>query len=167
MKNYTGIGSRNTPQDMQTIMTRVAIALANDNWVLRSGGAEGADTAFDLGAHYKRIYLPWDGFNGKQVDNVSYIVPPYNEQMVFEYHTAPHRLTSGGMRLMSRNSYQVLGDNLDNQSSFLVCWTSDGKMSGGTGQAMRIAQDFCVPIYNLYHKSQLTALCRDFNIMLA
>ena len=68
---------------------------------------------------------------------------------------------------MSRNSYQVLGDSLDNPSSFLVCWTSDGKMSGGTAQAMRIATDFRVPIYNLYHENDLITLCKDFNINLA
>jgi hypothetical protein len=87
--------------------------------------------------------------------------------MVLDYHPAPYRLSKSGMKLMSRNSYQVLGDSLDNPSSFLVCWTSDGKMSGGTAQAMRIATDFRVPIYNLYHQTHLTALCKDFNINLA
>jgi hypothetical protein len=68
---------------------------------------------------------------------------------------------------MSRNSYQVLGDTLSNPSSFLVCWTSDGKMSGGTAQAMRIAHDHGVKIYNLYHEKDLTAMCNDFNLTLA
>ncbi len=167
MKYYTGIGSRETPLDLQTLMTQLAITLSSDNWVLRSGGAEGADSAFEAGASLKRIYLPWTGFNDKYADNRSYVVPEYNEEMVLDYHPAPYRLSKAGMKLMSRNSYQVLGDKLDNPSSFLVCWTSDGKMSGGTAQAMRIATDFRVPIYNLYHENDLTSLCKDFNINLA
>lgn len=39
-----------------------------------------------------------------------------------------------------------------NDSSFVVCWTSDGKDSGGTGQALRIARDRNIPVYNLYNK---------------
>jgi hypothetical protein len=167
MRYYTGIGSRETPLDIQTLMTAIATALSNDNWVLRSGGADGADSAFEVGAKYRRIYLPWTGFNDKYADNYSYVVPPYNEEMVYDYHPSPERLSKAGLKLMSRNSYQVLGDNLDKPSEFLACWTSDGKMSGGTAQAMRIAYDHKVKIYNLYHSKDLTALCNDFNLQLA
>ena len=47
---YTGIGSRETPQ--QTLATMVVIGkyLAEKGWVLRSGGAEGAVSAFEEGA---------------------------------------------------------------------------------------------------------------------
>lgn len=167
MKYYTGIGSRETPPDLQTLMTKIAFALANDNWILRSGGANGADEAFERSATYKRIYLPWAGFNNKYADNRSYIVPEYNEEMVLDYHPAPYRLSKAGMKLMSRNSYQVLGDNLDNPSSFLVCWTSDGKASGGTAQAMRIAKDYKIPIYNLFIDEDIDKLCKDFNFSVA
>jgi hypothetical protein len=167
MKYYTGIGSRSTPLDIQTLMTKIAIALAKDNWILRSGGAEGADGAFEAGALYKRIYLPWDGFNNKMVDNYSYVVPPYEEEMVYDYHPSPNNLSRAGLKLMSRNSYQVLGDDLDSASAFLVCWTSGGKLSGGTAQALRIASDYKVPIYNLFYEDQITALCNRFELQLA
>jgi hypothetical protein len=167
MKYYTGIGSRETPLDLQKLMTNIANALSNDNWILRSGGAEGADNAFELGATYRRIYLPWDGFNNKYVDNYAYVVPPLNTEFVYDYHPAPTWLSKGGLQLMSRNSYQVLGDSLNSPSTFLVCWTSNGGISGGTSQALRIAKDFKVPIYNLYHEKDLNALCNDFNLSLA
>lgn len=154
MKYYTGIGSRNTPPDMLKLMTEIAIALANDTYVLRSGGAGGADEAFEVGASEKRIYLPWSGFNGKAYDGKSYLVPDYNEEFVLDYHPAPYHLGNSGMRLMSRNTYQVLGDDLNTPSDFIVCWTSDGKASGGTGQALRIAKDFKIKIYNLYNENE-------------
>jgi hypothetical protein len=167
MKYYTGIGSRETPIDIQKLMTHIAIALSNDNWILRSGGAEGADTAFELGAKYKRIYLPWNGFNNRSVDTYSYVVPPYNDEMVYDYHPSPERLSAAAMKFMSRNSYQVLGDSLDSPSQFVACWTVNGKESGGTAQAMRIAKDYHIPIYNLFHESEVTRLCTDFKIRLA
>jgi hypothetical protein len=167
MKAYTGIGSRETPLDIQQLMTAIATALSKDNWVLRSGGADGADSAFEIGAQYRRIYLPWTGFNDKYADNYTYVVPPLNTELVFDYHLAPERLSRAGLQLMSRNSYQVLGDDLTSPSQFLVCWTSDGKASGGTGQAMRIAKDYRIPIYNLYYDKDLATLCNDFNFRLA
>lgn len=167
MRFYTGIGSRETPIDLQQLMTNIAKALSNDNWCLRSGGADGADSAFETGADLKRIYLPWNGFNDKYADNRYYVVPQYNEEMVLDYHPDPYRLSKAGMKLMSRNTYQVLGDKLDNPSTMLICWTRDGKMSGGTAQAMRIAADFSVPIYNLHDENALTKLCNDFDLRLA
>ena len=167
MKYYTGIGSRETPLDLQKVMTDIAIALSNDNWILRSGGAEGADSAFEAGAKYKRIYLPWNNFNNRLVDNCSYVVPPYDEELVYDYHPEAEFLSPAALKLMSRNSYQVLGDDLTKPSSFLVCWTSFGKMKGGTAQAMRIANDYKVPIYNLYYDKHLDNLCKDFNFSIA
>lgn len=167
MKFYTGIGSRNTPTDVLLKMTELAKALANDNWILRSGGADGADSAFEAGASHKTIYLPWSGFNNKTADNVTFIVPPLNLDMVFDYHPAPERLSKAALKLMSRNAYQILGDSLMWRSEFVVCWTSDGKASGGTGQALRIAKDNNIPIYNLYHKNTLCDLCNKYEISLA
>jgi hypothetical protein len=166
MKFYTGIGSRQTPIDIQKLMTRVAKALSNDSWILRSGGAEGADSAFEEGAIYKKIYLPWSGFSNKTADGLHYIVPPLNLDVVFDYHPAPERLSQAGLKLMSRNAYQVLGDVLLTPSEFVACWTSDGKASGGTGQALRIAKANGIPIYNFYNPHNVARLCTDFKIIL-
>jgi predicted Rossmann fold nucleotide-binding protein DprA/Smf involved in DNA uptake len=43
---YAGIGSRQTPPDVLRRMTRYAQRLQELGWVLRSGGAAGADTTF-------------------------------------------------------------------------------------------------------------------------
>lgn len=167
MKYYTGIGSRETPPDLQKIMYCIANALANDNWILRSGGAEGADSAFEAGAAKKRIYLPWNNFNGKTVDGVNYIVPPYAESWVMDYHPDAEYLSPAAKKLMSRNTYQMLGDDLQSPSAFIVCWTQGGKLKGGTAQALRIAADYKIPRYNLYHDNDLRKLCLDYNITLA
>ena len=40
---YTGIGSRKTPPGILAQMSELAAFLARSGWVLRSGGAPGAD----------------------------------------------------------------------------------------------------------------------------
>jgi len=145
MKPYAGIGARETPLDITNKMAEIATQLSRHDYILRSGGADGADHAFEIGAKDKsQLFLPWEGFKGKKG-----IVPPLNIEMVEKYHPKPSRLSAAGLKLMSRNSYQVLGPNLDDPVEFVLCWTKDGKASGGTGQALRIAKDYQIPIFNL------------------
>ena len=63
-KIYTGVGSREAPTAKLSFITQ----LAEQGWILRSGGPPGSDSAFETGCHdahgLKEIYLPWKGFNG-------------------------------------------------------------------------------------------------------
>lgn len=158
-KYYAGIGSRETPKDVCLLMTAIAKRLASLGYTCNSGGADGADAAFERGAVINRqIFLPWDGFNGRNIQNLtklhgegSYLVPPFNGDLVRKYHPKPDALSDAGWKFMSRNSYQVLGKDLKTPVEFVLCWTKDGKASGGTGQALRIAKDHNIPIFNFYH----------------
>lgn len=58
---YTGIGSRETPPEILAEMIKIGDALRAKGFILRSGGAPGADTAFETGCdlHYdqkKEVY---------------------------------------------------------------------------------------------------------------
>lgn len=143
MKSYAGIGSRETPREVLIKMTEIATRLSRLDYTLYSGGANGADSAFEAGAKKKVVFLPWFGFNNKEG-----IVPPINNDLVKKYHPKPSALSQSGWKFMSRNSYQVLGPDLKSPVEFVLCWTKDGKASGGTGQAMRIAKDYGIPIFN-------------------
>jgi len=46
---YAGIGSRSTPDNVLGIMEKLGIVLAKKGFILRSGGADGADKAFEKG----------------------------------------------------------------------------------------------------------------------
>jgi hypothetical protein len=150
MKAYTGIGSRETPIKIQKRMKVIAEFLSSKSFILRSGGAIGADSAFESGATHKEVYLPWDGFNGKVSDNVSYFVPDLKVEYINKFHPAASSLKKSGILLMNRNTYQILGRNLNKPSHFVVCWTKDGKDVGGTSQALRIAKAMNIPIFNLW-----------------
>lgn len=150
---YAGIGSRETPVEIMRLMYTIASDFALRGYTLRSGGAKGADSAFESGCDAKRgqkeIYLPWKGFNGKESNYKG--VSPEALEIAKKYHPAWDRLSPAAELLMGRNVYQVLGYFLKSPADFIVCWTKDGKASGGTGQAIRIATDLTIPVFNLYH----------------
>ena len=63
-KVYAGIGSRETPGGTLKRMGVISGALHTLGFKLRSGAADGADSAFEkFAGNNKEIYLPWKGFN--------------------------------------------------------------------------------------------------------
>ena len=43
----------------------------------------------------------------------------------------------------------LLGEALDRPVDAVVCWTAGGRSEGGTGMAIRIAEDRGIPVFNL------------------
>lgn len=150
----SGIGSRKTPSNILAEMMKVGEYALNNGWTVTSGHAAGADYAFEIGAKKNCIaYLPWDGFNSSLPMLGTPIVVPHTtalDDIVRKFHPAPDKLSSGGWALMRRNAYQVLGEGLDQPVDAVVCWTEDGKASGGTGQAMRIAEAYNIKVINMF-----------------
>lgn len=147
---YTGVGSRETPPEVCDRMTRAARYLADRGMTLRSGAAEGADQAFEAGAGAKEIYLPWRAFQSHK--STLYRQSEEAMELAAKFHPAWDALKMPVKRLMSRNVYQVLGLDLETPSRFVICWTKDGGASGGTGQAIRVAQAYNIPVLNLKEK---------------
>lgn len=161
-KIYAGIGSRETPFETLNQMRNLAKYLSDQGWVLRSGGANGADTAFEEGCvGAKEIYLPWKGFNNRRNGIVS--APSHEAKLIaLNHHPRWDRCSNAAQLMHIRNVYQVLGQNLDTPADMVVCWTKDGKASGGTGQAIRIAKTFSVPVYNLFNDEDKDAFMHLF-----
>ena len=149
---YAGIGSRETPRPVLHLMAGVAVRLALADIALRSGGADGADSAFEWGADQvdaglKQIFLPWAGFNKRR--------SPFDQpteamrDLAAAHHPAWGRLTSAARKLHARNSAQILGPALECPARDVICWTPGGASVGGTGQALRLAAAYGVPVINL------------------
>lgn len=154
LKTYTGIGSRQTPPKILNIMTETARRLDVRGYVLRSGGAVGADTAFEAGADPRncQIFLPWRRFNSHRSKlHSSNTDLPWSDAKAIAARTHPawHKCSSPVAELMTRNVFQVLGPTLDQPSDFVICWTPDGEEVGGTAQALRLAKQYDIPVYNL------------------
>ncbi len=166
MRYYAGIGSRQTPQDVLDLMAHIGARLCDDGWTLRSGGAEGADTAFYFGVTElslpgawdddrlrAEVYLPWPSFGDPaRWENVKHYGSPahWTEPIAAEVHPAWERLSQGARKLHSRNVHQIRGERTDSiVSSFVICWTPQASGSGGTGQAIRLAEAYGVPVFDL------------------
>lgn len=147
---YAGIGSRETPHAVCAQMGDLAQALYALNYILRSGGATRADTAFELGANrayhadprtypYKFIFRP---------DSLLISAKAY--ELAEKYHPAWNYCSSYARACHARNVHIIFGQELDSPVEFVLCWTKDGKASGGTGQGIRIAEACDIPVINLH-----------------
>lgn len=170
MNTYSGIGSRQTPDDVLELMERIARKLAAEGWTLRSGHAEGADYAFEKGASGKaEIFLPWATFNSHlPVFGLRHDRPSRDAAAVArDLHPAWESLSDGGRILQARNAHQILGRELNDPVSFVICWTPDGattetdRRTGGTGGAIRLAAYRGITVFNL-QRADHRALASDF-----
>lgn len=136
MNYYAGIGARTTPQEIQSKMSQLASELEKIGWILRSGGAIGADHAFESGCSNREIFLASDA-TAKAME------------IAKKFHPSWYRLPYGVKKLMARNVMVILGRELDAPVKMVVCWTENAKPIGGTGHALRVAHAHGIPIYNL------------------
>ncbi len=149
---YTGIGSRECPPIVGEAMTKIATFLEEEGYCLRSGGAPGADTFFERGVEmYKDIYLARKGEFGhpSPLHHVSQAALDMAKSIHPNWDAPGMRSNNNrGQLLHGRNCYQVLGENLDDPSKFLICWTEAGKAKGGSRTAIKLAEKHNVPILN-------------------
>jgi hypothetical protein len=145
---YAGIGSRRTPEDILFFMEKLAKVLDGEGWILRSGGAVGADQAFERGAIQ----------NKPEVFTINSKLHPLAIASVVNFHPNGNELADYVKKLMARNAMQIFGADMRAPVSFVVCWTpcaADGilipttRTTGGTGQAIRIAANSNIKVYNL------------------
>lgn len=163
-KYYTGVGSRNTPANIIKLMRIITTRLSRERYTLRTGDATGADQVFRNEAK-----------TASCLDNYNEDIPappmpevyspdqctPEAEAIASRFHPAWNRCSAFAKRLHGRNSFQVLGPNLNEPSEFLICWTPDGCKrhvdrtikTGGTGTAISIADAYGVHVYNLANEA--------------
>lgn len=176
-KAYTGIGSRETPDQILRLMHHVATKLCAEGYKLRSGGAGGADSAFQAGLgmlteDWERngameIYIPWEGFSGYSSEMAGIYcmkgrIKTKATQIAEEMHPAWDKCSPGARALHTRNVFQLLGQDLKSPSKFVICYAqpigNDGHVKGGTATAVKLALTHKIPVFNLYlneHKQRL------------
>lgn len=146
MKYFTGIGSRQTPAYVCEVMKKVTPMCNNNGFILRSGGADGADSAFEADALYKDVYLPWKGFNNNESNLFGVCSTAID--IAKNIHPKWESLSAGAKKLHARNIYQILGKSLDVPSKFVLAYTDGGELIGGTRTALVLASQYNIPIFN-------------------
>lgn len=151
MKFYTGVGDHRlyvTPIDKLNEAMSLSRILEIEGFHLRTGDATGFDDAFTKGVSDPSNVTIYDRKTNERVNKASW---NKSVEIALRNHPKPE-LAMPYINLIGRNPFQVLGDNLDDPSLFLVGWTNGGRLVGGTGTTMRVAKEFKVPVYNLFRK---------------
>lgn len=129
-------------------------------FVLRSGGALGADRAYEAGVtnpDMKEIF-----YRDDVCDEALYIAS--------QIHPKWSACNSIARSLHARNIYQVLGRDLKTPVSFIECWTPDGSdgsfssmATGGTRTAIVLAHSRDIPVFNLqsYDRDEFQSTIRE------
>jgi hypothetical protein len=165
MPTYAGIGARATPIDVINVMKQTAALLAKDGYTCNTGAALGADQAFATGAlagfGKLQLFLPWSTYEKNWIKNLQGDISTYvfdtgahrnALSSVYKYHPKANNLKNSVIALHARNYLIVSG------VQFVICWTPNGKVTGGTGQALRIVQDTGgIRIFNLGDPATLLA----------
>lgn len=141
---YAGIGSRSTPLEIQRLMAQYASRLERLGFTLRTGGAVGADTAFECGVQNRsniEIFRPRDS-TPEALNKASLIHPAWDKcnETAKHYH--------------GRNVQIILGKNLDTPVEFVIYWTPHISPSGGTRTGVMLAKENNIPTFNLRSEYQ-------------
>lgn len=169
-KTYAGIGHRdlqnyreiNTGEPIERVMVWLASELEKQGYTLNSGGALGADSAFEEGVKnpiHKNIFTTKDASDETRA-------------IARELHPAHEKLHGHALDLYARNTNQVFGKDLNTTIDFVVCYTRDGcesaasrtRESGGTGQAIEMADRKGVPIFNMKNSDWFIRLKKFLNL---
>ncbi len=177
---WAGIGSRETPMDVQVLMARYA-RTAYDLGMgrLHSGDAIAADFAFWVGARLSnnfgklrpKIFLSRNGYQNRWHDdelgfiNAKSLPEEFYEkagQLAFEARGGWWGLGAGGIALMTRNPFQLLDEDLEAPVKKCIYWGipqgKTEKVRGGTNVGLQIAIRFNIPRMNLYYEENQRVL---------
>ena len=106
-KSFAGFGSRKTPKDILLKMEQISKNLSELGYTLRSGGAIGADLAFEKTASKKEIFLSKDATKEAH-------------DLASKFHPAWVKLDSYAQGLHARNAMIILGGDLDDPGKNVI-----------------------------------------------
>lgn len=136
--------------------------------ILRSGGAEGADSIAEHSfSGEKQIILPWKGFNGNHAGEIIYTDDKDASAMIGWYHPAADKLSQGARKCLERDIWQLLGcpqDNPRKKTDIVICWIEPGK-TGGTAFTAGIAKKLGIPVFNIADNEELEKLRKLFGLL--
>jgi len=172
-RTATLIGSRKPPERIARVAVQIGRVLSERGIIGYSGGAPGMDSQFmfDYSPDRRVIILPEDGFNNLYANGKDIV----DFTQLDTYKAADIARTVAGhfdsqneytQRRYSRNTYQVLREDLDSPTDFVLFWAEEVNRSvkGGTAIAVRIARKYNVPVFNLWNESVLNEVCETLGI---
>lgn len=136
-KVYTGIGSRDIPDNKMQQLEFLAIILEKMGYCVRTGDAIGSDFCFRNKIKHCQVYTVNDA-------------DKFCREIAKRIHPNWNSMKKYSQDLHARNCKQVLGDKLIEPSMFLLCYTKNGEIKGGSRTAIILAQENNIPVFNIY-----------------
>lgn len=172
-KTATLIGSREPPERIANIAVKIGRALNARGIKGYSGGAPGMDNQFMLeyAPDNRVIIIPENGFNGLYAngrDIIDFAELDTHRAADIARDVAAHfdGQSEWTQRRYARNTYQVLREDLNSPTDFVLFWAEEKgmKVQGGTAIAYRVARRYGVPTFNLWNESVLEEVCGALGI---
>jgi len=167
MKIAACIGHRDISLEITEYLKAIGSALANREYFLSSGNAEGSDFAFAQGFNIfypERVYLylPWKGFNQEQIhrNNLTVIFDPIqhldHKEVVDNLLKYPKR--DSIMKLFYRNSLIV------SKANIVIAYAKH--YPSGTHFAIKLASYYKVPVVNIADKDGQDFIKKELEVFL-
>lgn len=163
-KAYVGTGNRDAPQGVLDDMKRLASELEGFGYMLRTGGMDGPEAAFEDGAKELELHLPWRGFNDKQSKFT--FTSNQAKGIAAMFHTSFDALKPVIQTFLAKNVRLLLGKDLKSPAMFAIIWSEDGaetlkeksSKTGSAGHVIAIASAMKIPVYNIQRSDAETRL---------
>lgn len=162
----TGIGTRNLDERMDKAIRGIMKAFSSINgkdfsFILRSGGARGADTVFESSFSGRIIsYRADTSHSAKGIDTIAYSEDPAAEELVMRLHPNPgavSRLPEYSRKLLYRDAWQIIGSPGKDRrlSDFVIAaWPMGTTMK----TALLVAKNQSVPVFNVTDTADMERL---------
>lgn len=152
-RTYAGIGDVNIPANIQELMKMIGEELAHQGYVLRTGGAKGADTAFmegcDKAKGIKEIFYPSDIHVNAKTLKIAKEIHGHWEYCENK-QPKPGNKYSFPVQAHCRNMKIINGDLLNNPVEFTIAYQDINQVTGGTWQGIKYSKKLGIKVYNLF-----------------
>lgn len=157
------MGPRKVTGKIQAVMTAFAQVLDNHRAILRSGGGEGTEAAFEAGSTLKVVYLPWNGFNGKEG---AHYIPIDAKLTAAHLHPSWAIANSETRLLLARDVLRLCGEDNKSPVKFLVYWdinegtkaTQSNTVVSNLSLIVKHAKSLNIPTFNMAKASDLAII---------
>lgn len=157
------IGSRELSWEELSVCKRLGRVISLNGGEIHSGNAPGADQAFAQGGNEVNpesvhLHLPWPSFEKDKIVRGNHVhlleSHPAGEEklrsVAARFHPVWPRLSQGARKLHTRN-VSILFPGIRERVDLVLAWPSNRPGGGGTGQGLRIAEGYGIPIEDLHH----------------
>lgn len=158
MKYCTGLGTTQVTKTMQDVIERFSRYLSEQGYTIRTDFDKGMNQVFRNNSDSVELYT-FEGDSNKNADAFDCPMTDFVKQHLRDSYISLDALNRVTKNRVVRCYYELLGQNLDSPSEFLICYDPS---EGVVNYAHRIAYKLGIKVYNLCDKEELKQLKKDW-----